>query len=920
MEVQLLFDPLVTEGKDQDRRYNTGMSFTMKRIYLMCSNLRINQVQRIIMGCMIIAAIFLAGFSGTTVEAASGIKIYDYVAAKTTTYTGVQPKVTYNGTTVGSSSTPGILVNGYALVPYEDVFQNSKLAAKCSYNEKKNTVTIEKYGKTIVMTIGSKKATVNGSAVTLPVAPVKLKYVTAGKTKILLPSRYIAETLGLTYSWDSKTSVIAIKKNTLTLSYNGGAKFEYSSTRGAVTIDGSKVSLGYMPSIISNNTAMLQAKKVFADSKIAADYSYNTATKKITLKKGSQTLVMTIGSKKATLNNKSIQLSAAPILVTNHENNVTYVMVPGSVTATSLGYQYQWNSSTKTSIITTKKNSNGSNTSAPELGDSDIVIETGTILSQWLGTEALYKKSSGVQELSASNSNATGIIESVVRDSDNVKMNCETYKISATQPFGKVNSKSLGNTIILTAENISCISQSYQIYGVSGSLVNTITTSATQSTESTIVIDTIFSDYDYDLTLSEDRKNLYVTVYTNALIKATVGVNTAGDYLTLEGIRAPKVNVSEQTNQITLELPGVANSLGDIFTPTSGTQFMTQLTFTYSNNKTQIIISLMEGYVYYFLESGNSYTISFQKQKVSSGSEGSASEIPIVGDPSSFEIVIPRPEGLTADMVSDEDYYLSKYFVIRLSGDYKEFYNVNSIVNTASKVKSVTVSVKNNVTEIKVTTSAIQGYELACDDKNIYVNVQNPNEIYDNIVVLDPGHGGGAVGAQYYGTYEKDVNFKILYTIGKQYFDSDTTKIKAYYTRTGDNDLTLSERAAFVKQVGADLFVSLHMNASEVSSVSGTEVYYSKSNNSANSAGLTSQTLASMFLTNLVSDLGTTKRSVKSANYTVIYKNTVPAVLIELGFLSNKSEHDKLTNEAFQTQAAETIYETLLQVFEKYPS
>ncbi|MDF2512793.1 MAG: hypothetical protein K0S04_2659 [Herbinix sp.] len=898
------------------------MSFTMSKFSLTVSKFITNNLQRIKLGCMIIAAISLIGFSFTTAEAATGIKIYNYGTAKTTTYTGVQPKVTYNGTTVSNTSTPGILVSGVALVPYDDVFQTSMLAAECTYNEKKNTITIAKNGKTIVMTIGSKKATVNGSAVTLPVAPVKLKYVAAGKLKVLVPSRYVAESLGLTYAWNSKTSLIAIKKNTLTLSYNDGTKFEYSSTRGSVTIDGTKVSLGYMPSIISNNTAMLQAKKVFADSKISADYSYNTTTKKITLTKGSQTLVMTVGDKKATLNNKSIQLDAAPILVKNYENNVSYVMVPGSITTTSLGYQYQWNSSTKTSIITTKKTGSGSSSgnTAPELGDSDVVNETGTIINQWLGNEALYKKSSGVQEVNAASSYASGTIESVVRDTENAKMNSETYIISATHAFGKVTSMSSGNTITLTSENISCVSQAYQIYGVSGSLVNTIATTAGQSGGSTIAIETIYGDYDYDLTLSEDRKQLYVTVYSNTIIKATTGVNTAGDYLALEGLVPLNVSISEQPNLITLELPGIINSLGDINIATSGMQFMTQLSFIYSNNKTQILISLKDGYVYYFLENGNTYTLSFQNPNTSPVSGSGTKDIPVVVDTSSYEIVIPRPEGLTAGMVSDEDYYLSKYFVIRLAGDYKDFYNSNSITNTASKVKAVTVSVKNNVTEIKVTTSAIQGYELAWDDQNIYLNVGNPNEIYENIVVLDAGHGGTDVGAQYYGTNEKDVNYQILYTLGKQYFNSDTSKLKAYYTRTADNYLTLSERAAFVKQVGADLFVSLHMNAAENLSVSGTEVYYSKSNNSANSAGLTSQTLASMFLTNLVSELGTTKRSVKYADYTVIYKNTVPAVLIELGFLSNKTEHEKLTNEAFQTNAAKTIYETLLQVFEKYPS
>ncbi len=904
------------------------MSFTMQKLgsagNKASDNLLTKHIRRIKVGCFMIAAVFLAGISATTAEAASGIKIYNYTTAKTTTYTGIQPKVTYNGTAIGSSATPGILVNGIALVPYDDIFQKSKLSAECTYNEKKNTVTIKKNGKTIVMTVGSKKATLNGSAVTLPVAPVKLKYVAAGKTKVLVPSRYVAEKLGLGYSWNSKTNVIAIKKDTLTLAYNGGAKFEYAGTKGKVTVDGEAVELGSMPSIITNNTAMLQAEAVFSDSEIAADYSYDETTKKVTLKKDDQTLVMTIGSKTASLNNKKVQLDAAPILVTNYEDNGTYVMVPGSVTATSLGYQYQWNSSAKTSVITTKKSSGGSSgNSAPELGDGKVIIEVGTVINEWPGNEAIYQKCSGIHELGVQGTYAAGSIESVVRDSGNAKMNAETYKISATQPFGNVTSKSLGNTITITAENLSCANQSYPVYGVSGSLVNTIATSTGgQGIGSAIVFETISGDYEYDLRLSEDRRLLYVTVYTNALVKATAGINAAGDYLTLEGLSPLKVDLNEQENLITLELPGTVNSLGEIGAAVSGMQFMNYVSIISANNKTQVVISLTGEYVYYFLENGNGYTISFQK--VSAGSwdgGGSVMEgIPTVGDPSAYEIVIPRPEGLTADMVSHEDFYLSKYFVIRLLGDYGDFYNANSIDNSSNQVNNVTVSVKDNVTEIKVATRVIQGYELAWDSENIYINVGNPAEIYDNIVVLDPGHGGAAVGAQYYGANEKDINFKILYTIGKQYFDSDPSRLKVYYTRTADYDIPLNDRAAFAKQVGADLFVSLHANALKGSSASGTEVYYSKKNNSANSAGLNSQTLASRLQDNLVSSLSTVNRGVKSADFVVIYKNTVPAVLIELGFMSNKSELDRLTDEAFQTEAARIIYETLLQVFDEYPS
>jgi N-acetylmuramoyl-L-alanine amidase len=231
---------------------------------------------------------------------------------------------------------------------------------------------------------------------------------------------------------------------------------------------------------------------------------------------------------------------------------------------------------------------------------------------------------------------------------------------------------------------------------------------------------------------------------------------------------------------------------------------------------------------------------------------------------------------------------------------------------------SVTLN-SSNQTVIKIATTKLQGYELAADDNNLYVNIGDPKEIYKNIVLLDPGHGGSANGAQYYGTKEKDVNFAILYTIGRKYFDSDPSKLKVYYTRTSDTNPGLSERAAMTKTYGADLFVSLHMNAADATVV-GTEVFYSGKNDLKNSSGLSADKLASIFSASLTNRLGTDSRGVKKEDYTVIYKNSVPAILIELGFLSTKSEHARLTDPTFQENAAKAIYETLLEVFEDYPT
>ena len=356
------------------------------------------------LGCMIFAAVLIAGFPVNTAEASTGLKIYDYTTNKTTTYTKAQIKVTCNGLTIGSTSTPGILVSGVALVPYADIFLNSDISADGAYDNKKGTITISKNGITIVMTIGSKKATVNGKTVTLSVAPMKIKYVQADTVKVLVPSRYVSETLGLGYTWYLDKSTVAIEKDSILLSFQDNKKFEYMGAQGKVTIDGTKVNLGTMPSIITNNTAMLRAKRVFADSAIAADYSYNKTNKTVTLIKGDSVIVMTIGSTKAVLNHKTIQMDTAPIIVKNYENNTSYVMVPGSFTAASLGYNYTWDNKTRTSLITSNIDTSAEEskiitTTDPELGDTDVVNETGTVLIQWVGVDSNYGTCSGVHEL-----------------------------------------------------------------------------------------------------------------------------------------------------------------------------------------------------------------------------------------------------------------------------------------------------------------------------------------------------------------------------------------------------------------------------------------------------------------------------------------------------------------------------------------
>ena len=283
-----------------------------------------------------------------------------------------------------------------------------------------------------------------------------------------------------------------------------------------------------------------------------------------------------------------------------------------------------------------------------------------------------------------------------------------------------------------------------------------------------------------------------------------------------------------------------------------------------------------------------------------------------------FGLVLFKPEDVSINSVTNEDFYEKKQFTIAIEGDYTDFFERNPIIKNSSKLKKVTVEEEDGDTIITVNTTSLQGYKIYEKTDFLVVKMGNPDDIYSSIVVLDAGHGGKDNGASAHGMKEKNLNYQIIYTLMKDYFSGNAPEIKVYWTRKTDTFITLSDRAAFAEKVGADVFISLHMNMASNKSANGTEVYYSKSNNSADFDGLTSKKLASVLKNRLVNDLNMRDRGVKSAGFYVIKHNTVPAILIELGFLSGNSDYKKLKKESFRKKAAKSIYAGIVQMFLNY--
>ncbi|WP_348718425.1 MULTISPECIES: N-acetylmuramoyl-L-alanine amidase family protein [Tenacibaculum] len=160
------------------------------------------------------------------------------------------------------------------------------------------------------------------------------------------------------------------------------------------------------------------------------------------------------------------------------------------------------------------------------------------------------------------------------------------------------------------------------------------------------------------------------------------------------------------------------------------------------------------------------------------------------------------------------------------------------------------------------------------------------------VVVIDVGHGGndtGAIGIN--DIKEKDV----VLEIAKQIIQLNKTVLRneldIYLTRYTDTLISLGDRTHLAKALDADVFVSLHCNASPVVS-KGIEVYVHRSDREHTKASIG---LGLSILNETTEKLGFKKRGVKFANFQVLREaENHPAVLIEMGFMTNADEADYL--------------------------
>ena len=203
---------------------------------------------------------------------------------------------------------------------------------------------------------------------------------------------------------------------------------------------------------------------------------------------------------------------------------------------------------------------------------------------------------------------------------------------------------------------------------------------------------------------------------------------------------------------------------------------------------------------------------------------------------------------------------------------------------------------------------------------------QGNYDVFHRRVFLDAGHGGSDPGAVYGGYTEKALNLSIQNQV-KALLENEGISVEL--SRTRDSSLGLLDRSKKVNATKSDIFVSIHFNASTSPSATGIETYYyqyypdyypqiNQRYHNHSERLSKSADLAKSIQGALIAETGAKSNGVKRNTFAVLRETVAPAVLLELGFMSNDRERELIANPNYQMKLAKGIVEGIKGYYRIY--
>ncbi len=276
-------------------------------------------------------------------------------------------------------------------------------------------------------------------------------------------------------------------------------------------------------------------------------------------------------------------------------------------------------------------------------------------------------------------------------------------------------------------------------------------------------------------------------------------------------------------------------------------------------------------------------------------------------------ICIPLEDGVPAENVTIENHYMDKQIWISIRGASADYYKEAALSGELSCITDGIYEVRGEDVVLKLSARAVYECRSTLEERKLYIEMLNPWEVYDKIIVIDASCGGRETGIVENGLTEKDVTLDIVKQL-KILLDS--TDIKVYYTRMEDVDVPDEDRAALANEVRADMFISVRLNASEDKEKYGTEVLYNAGYYLPDFNGVSLADSLERAVVTRVSGRG--NGLYEAADSDVLVQNAkVPVAVLEAGYVSNEQEAALLSRADYRGLIAAGIADAVTKVYEE---
>lgn len=645
------------------------------------------------------------------------------------------------------------------------------------------------------------------------------------------------------------------------LFYNG-KHHAYAAKEVKIEIDGKAMVPKDMPAVIIDGRTMLPMRQIAQE--LGCEVNWNEAAKQIYVMRGSDIIVFTVDSKTGYENGKEFTMDVPATIVNDR------TMLPVRALADALHLNIKWDDPNRIVSIQSGDTVVKDEPKAPESGQTT----TGTL---------------------------TGIQTPSEKDAD------QTFTIQADGPMGRYEKTFVDDQKIVLDFYGAKSSLPGEITKTNSDIVTGIRTATHENNGDsfTRVVFDLSGKKKYEVTQSADKKNITISFGKTTVDKISTVHSQNKDIITIDGTGSfgASVAMTADPQKIIVTIPNCQSNLNDKINTADLQYVLDGKVDTSKGNTVELVLAVEDLVQYSYREENQNLILEIYPTTLKN----------MRYDKNANVLYLDKKDKIDTGSVKFEDHYLDGYFDVTLPGDYESDYGYGTYDVKGTVVENIEVSTKGGNTTFRFKQNRISAYEVTDEGDSYAIRVKNPKEVYDKVLLLDAGHGGKDPGTSGNGMQEKNLNLTIAQKIAQKLQGSG---IKVYMTRDSDVYPENSTRAKTANDI-ADLMVSIHMNSGP-ETANGTETLYQVHAND-NGARLTSKQLAEILQGKVVSATGNTNRGAKLwTDVLILNRTTVPAVIVEVIFITNTGDALKISNPAYQDQVAQAIADGIQEAV-KYP-